>query len=71
MNKFIAFIHYSSTDQINSPDFLIIDSNENPGQIKYRHIYEKKIDGELLFLSCSLIAHYVFIFHGNETPIRQ
>ncbi len=66
VDKFIAFIHYSSTDQINSPDFLVINSNDNAGQNKYRHIYEKKIDGELLFLSCSLIGHYVFIFHGNE-----
>ena len=30
VDKFIAFIHYSSTDQINSPDFLIINSNDNP-----------------------------------------
>jgi ABC-type multidrug transport system ATPase subunit len=64
--KFIAFIYYPSTDQINTPDFLIINSNDKPGQNKYRHIYEKKIDGELLFLRCSLIGHYIFIFHGNE-----
>lgn len=66
VDKFIAFIHYTSTDQINSPDFLLINGIENPGKTKYRHIYEKKIDGELLFLNCSLIGYYVFIFHGNE-----
>lgn len=64
--KFIAFIYYTSTDQINTPDFLLINSNEKPSQYKYRHIYEKKIDGELLFLRCPLIGHYIFIFHGNE-----
>jgi ABC transport system ATP-binding/permease protein len=65
-DKFIAFIFYTSTDQINNPDFLLINSSEQPGQIIYRHIYEKKIDGELLFLRCSLIGHYIFIYHGDE-----
>ena len=65
-DKFIAFIFYTSTDQINIPDFLLINSNEQPGQIRYRHIYEKKIEGELLFLRCSLIGHYIFIYQGDE-----
>ena len=64
--KFIAFIYYTSTEQINTYDFLLINSNDKPGQNKYRHIYEKKIDGELLFLRCTLIGHYIFIFQGNE-----
>ncbi len=66
VNKFFAFIFYPSTQKINTPDFLLIDKNENPGKHRYRHIYEKNIDGELLFLRCSLIRHYIFIFQGNE-----
>ena len=66
VNKFFAFIFYPSTQKIDTPDFLLIDKNENPGKHRYRHIYEKNIDGELLFLRCSLIGHYIFIFHGNE-----
>jgi ABC-type multidrug transport system ATPase subunit len=64
--KFIAFINYTNTDQINNPDFLLINNSEKPVNNRYRHIYEKKIDGELLFLHCSIIGHYIFIFHGNE-----
>jgi ABC transport system ATP-binding/permease protein len=66
VDKFIAFIIYTSTDQINTPDFLLINRNDKPVNSRYRHIYEKKIDGELLFLHCSLMGHYIFIFHGNE-----
>ena len=65
VDKFVAFIYYPSTDQINTPDFLLIN-NYQPLQNKYRHIYEKNIDGELLFLRCSLIGNYIFIFNGNE-----
>ncbi|TNF44255.1 MAG: ATP-binding cassette domain-containing protein [Bacteroidetes bacterium] len=65
-DKFHSFINYSSTEQINTPDFLLINSVAAPIHNKYRHIYEKKMDGELLFLRCSLIGHYIFIFHGNE-----
>jgi ABC-type multidrug transport system ATPase subunit len=66
VDKFIAFINYTSTDQINTPDFLLINSNNKHTNSKYRHIFEKKIDGELLFLNCAIIGHYIFIFHGNE-----
>jgi hypothetical protein len=66
LDKFLSFTFYNSIDQINSPDFLLINNNQQPAKKKYRHIYEKKIDGELLFLRCSLIGHYIFIFHGNE-----
>lgn len=66
VDKFIAFIFYPDSGQINSPDFLLINRNSKPGEHNYRHIYEKKIDGELLFLRCTLISHSLFIFHGNE-----
>ncbi|MGE5395768.1 MAG: ATP-binding cassette domain-containing protein, partial [Candidatus Saccharibacteria bacterium] len=66
VDLFIAFIYYPSIYQINSPDFLLINNNDQPRQNKYRHIYEKNIDGELLFLRCSLISNYLFIFHGTD-----
>lgn len=65
VDKFTAFIYYNSVNEINTPDFLLINSNL-PTQNRYKHIYEKKIDGEILFLRCSLIEHYIFVFHGNE-----
>jgi ABC transport system ATP-binding/permease protein len=66
VDKFFAFIFYPATDKIDTPDFLLINNLENPGNYKFRHILEKNLDGELLFLRCSLIGHYIFIFHGNE-----
>ncbi|HKL31980.1 MAG TPA: ATP-binding cassette domain-containing protein, partial [Tangfeifania sp.] len=66
VDKFLAFIYYNSTKEINSPDFLLINSENQPGQHKYKHIYEKNLDGEMLFLRSSLIDHYIFIFLGNE-----
>jgi ABC transport system ATP-binding/permease protein len=66
VTKFFAFIFYTDKSQVNHPDFLLINNDENPGKQRYSHIYEKKIDGELLFLRCSLIGHYIFIFYGNE-----
>lgn len=66
VDKFVAFIYYPATHRINTPDFLLINNQDQPAQNKYRHIYEKNIDGELLFLRCSLIGNYLFIFHGRE-----
>ena len=66
LEKFIAFTFYTSNNQISSPDFLLIDGNDNPGKTEYRHIYEKKIEGELLFLRSSIIGHYIFIYLGDE-----
>ncbi len=66
VDKFISFIFYPDKDQINSSDFLLINKISKPGKTGYRHILEKKLDGELLFLRCSLISHYLFIFHGTE-----
>lgn len=66
MNKFFAFIFYTSAEQINSPDFLLINNNEHPEKPGYRHIFEKNIDGDLLFLRSYLIDYYIFVFHGNE-----
>jgi ABC transport system ATP-binding/permease protein len=66
VDKFFAFIFYPSTEKIDTPDFLLINNNENLGKHRFRHIPEKNIDGELLFLRSSLIGHYIFVFHGSE-----
>ncbi|MGE5429283.1 MAG: ATP-binding cassette domain-containing protein, partial [Methylococcaceae bacterium] len=66
VDLFVAFIYYPTINEVNSPDFLLINNNDSPNQNKYRHIYEKNIDGELLFLRCSIISNYIFIFHGSE-----
>jgi len=66
VDKFVSFIYYTSSDQIDTPDFLLINSNKHPKNKKHKHIYEPKIDGELLFLRCSIIGHFIFTFYGNE-----
>jgi ABC transport system ATP-binding/permease protein len=66
LDKFITFIFHTSTGQIDSPDFLLVDNNVNfPGK-RTKHLFEKNINGEILFLQSSLIGHYIFIFNGRE-----
>jgi ABC transport system ATP-binding/permease protein len=64
--KFMTFTFGSSTDLIDSPDFLIVNGNIPSGEDKYKHLYEKNLNGELLFLHSDLIGHFIFIFHGKE-----
>ena len=64
--KFQAFIFHTSLDQIDFADFLVIDNSDHPGKHEYKHIYEKNLGGELLFLHSSLIGHLIFIFPGKE-----
>jgi len=66
VDKFISFVYYPSTELIHPSDFLVIDSEQESDKKKYKHIYEKNVDGELLFIRSSLIGHYLFIFHGDE-----
>ncbi len=66
VEKFVTFIFYPSNDKVNSPDFLLINADDNPGKKKYKHIYEKNIDGELIFIRSSLARQFLFIFHGTE-----
>jgi hypothetical protein len=66
VDLFVAFIYYPSTNKINTPDFLLVNNNDHPEQNSYRHIYEKNLDGEMLFLRCAILANYIFIFHGSE-----
>ena len=66
VGKFTNFIFYPSNDLIDTSDFLLINSIEKPGKKHCRHIYEKNIDGELIFMRSSIGRYYLFVFHGNE-----
>jgi ABC-type multidrug transport system ATPase subunit len=65
LEKFTAFTFHTSS-QINSPDFLIINGNPEPAAGSCKHLYDKNLDGELLFLHSSLIGHFIFILRGKE-----
>ncbi|HNW50231.1 MAG TPA: ATP-binding cassette domain-containing protein [Prolixibacteraceae bacterium] len=71
LEKFIAFIFFTSTDHLSSPDFLLIDANENSPNPKVKHIREKNLDGELLFMYSSLIGNFIFILKGKEDLILE
>ena len=66
LGKFLAFIFYTSDNQIDSEDFLLIDNKEKTPGLIYKHINKKNIDGNILFMRSSLIGHFIFIYHGNE-----
>lgn len=66
LEKFISFTFYTSTDQLLSPDFLLIDQNESIPNKKVKHIQEKNLDGDLLFLHSGLIGNFIFILKGKE-----
>jgi ABC transport system ATP-binding/permease protein len=66
LEKFTAFTFYTSSGSISSPDFLVVDGNPESGAVNCKHLYEKNLDGELLFLHSSLIGHFIFIFQGKE-----
>jgi ABC-type multidrug transport system ATPase subunit len=65
-DKFSAFIFNRSKSQLNYPDILVIDRNDQPPGDKLKHILEKKLDGEIVFLHTPLISNLVFICYGNE-----
>lgn len=66
VSKFITFIHYKDSNQLDTSDFLLINRNRKTGRHKFRHIYEKNLDGELIFLRCPLFGHYIFILRGDD-----
>lgn len=65
-DKFVSFTFFSSADQINSPDFLLINHSTPPEGHHFKHIFEKNLQGELLFLHSPLIGNFVFIFNGDD-----
>jgi ABC-type multidrug transport system ATPase subunit len=66
VSKFISFIYYSDISQVDHADFLLINRNRKTGRNNHRHIYEKNIDGELIFMRCPLFGHYIFILRGDD-----
>ncbi len=64
--KFTEFTFHTPGNPPDSPDFLIIDSISEPDRMTSKHIYEKNLKGELLFMHSSLIGHLVFVFQGKE-----
>jgi ABC transport system ATP-binding/permease protein len=64
--KFLAFTFHTSIDQVNFSDFLVIDNRNPTDKHAYKHIYEKGLSAELLFLRSSLIGHFIFVFQGKE-----
>lgn len=64
--KFTAFTFHTPGKPPDSPDFLVIDPDSQPAGIKRKHLYEKNLNGELLFMHSSLIGHLVFVFQGKE-----
>jgi ABC-type multidrug transport system ATPase subunit len=63
---FIDFIFTTTPDQLTAPEFLLYDSKEQASNKTLLHEYEKNLNGEILFLHCSLIGHFIFILKGKE-----
>jgi ABC transport system ATP-binding/permease protein len=45
---------------------LVIDNRSHKGKHAYKHIYEKNLSAELLFLRSPLIGHLIFVLQGKE-----
>ena len=65
-DKFMAFIFHTSKIQPDYNDLLVIDQYDNAPENRFRHICEKKLDGEILFLRSPLIKHFIFISNTSE-----
>ncbi len=64
--KFRSFIFRTPEEEAGQSGFLVIDNREPlPGETR-KHLCEKKLDGEILFLQSSLIRHFLFLFSGQE-----
>ncbi|MFZ5431566.1 MAG: ATP-binding cassette domain-containing protein [Bacteroidota bacterium] len=66
VSTFISFINYSDKSQVDHADFLLINRDIKTGRNNLRHIYEKNLDGEMIFMRCPLFGHYIFIFRGDD-----
>jgi len=64
--KLYRFINHTSSEELDSEEFLLVNSKESFSQEKSRHFYEKNLDGQLVFLHSSLIGNLIFIFRGKE-----
>ena len=66
LEKFQKFIFHESTEPPDTPDFLIISSNDQHGGKGAKHIHDRNINGYILFMQSSLTGHFLFILNGRE-----
>ncbi len=59
-------IFYTGQGELLSPDFLLVNSQEQLANPKIGHIQRKNFNGELLFLYLPSVGHYIFNFRGKE-----
>ena len=64
--KFMAFLFHTSKSQLNCSDILVIDQNAPTPGDSIKHICEKKLDGEILFMRSPLFKHFIFISKVKE-----
>jgi len=64
--KYKKFVFSESTDDLLSPDFLVIGPQTVYPNKQVKRIFRKNIDGELIFLYLRQTGSYIFIFKGNE-----
>lgn len=66
VGKYRQLIFYSGNEELISPDFLLVNSQEQIDNPKISHIRRKNFNGELLFLFLPSMGHYIFNFRGKE-----
>jgi ABC transport system ATP-binding/permease protein len=64
--KYKQLIFYSSIEDLDSPDFLLVNAKEQIDNKRIRHIQRRNFNGELLFLFLQPAGHYIFNFRGKE-----
>ncbi|MBN1926063.1 MAG: ATP-binding cassette domain-containing protein, partial [Prolixibacteraceae bacterium] len=64
--RFMSFVFFQSSKNITQPGFILADNHKTCSNPNIKHLYEKNLDGELLFLKSKLINHFIFIFNGKE-----
>ena len=66
LNKFKSFLFHTSSNELSSPDFLLIDNKIETGGGNLKHLQQKNLNGTILFLHSNIIGHYIFIFKGKD-----
>lgn len=66
LQNFKTFIFHSSINELSSPNFLLVDNIEENTSPGFKHIYQKNINGKIIFLRSNLINHLIFCFQGKD-----
>lgn len=64
--KYGEFIFSDSAEDLSSPDFLLINAEEEIKNKGIKHFQLNNFDGELLFLYLQQTGNYIFNFRGKE-----